>query len=843
LKASSLQRQAGVLIIGGSYFRDPRQIARSCVPLPNVSKLSRVFTVKWCGWFGADLSMTQQELQDVDQAASEKLDPLSLPYSLDEVTEALRRVLASDLFLRSERLTHFLGYIVEKTLHGQSGDLKEYHIGVAVCGRKNSYDTRTDPVVRVEARRLRSALDLYYAQEGKEDAVRISLPKGGYVPSFFFCQPDAPQPAQISKPAPASRQILRWGWPLALAGTFLLAGGVYFFWTQQHRHLSANTSTLVLADFANTTGEVIFDHALRQGLAAQLEQSPYLSLLSDAQIAQTLALMGKEKDTHLTEDLAREVCERTGKAVVIDGSIATLGNQYVLGLRAIDCHTGEILDTEQAQADSKEHVLDAMAKSAAKLRRHLGESLASVQKYDAPPENVTTASLEALQAYSLGFKVHVVKLDEAAAADLFQRAIALDPKFAMAYARLAVCNINMGELGLAAKNLRSAYDLRTQVSQHEELFILSLYHQFVTGNLDETRKTYELRSQIYAHDDIPVGNAGNVYFLLGQYDRALDATLEAMRRNPGSRIWNGNLVSSFIALGKLPEAKAAAESARARQLDSPWLHICLYLIAYEQADTQEMARQAAQLNGVAEFQDILLDYQAQAAAREGRLNEARSISERAVRMALEANQPDSASLYLAQAAIDDAWAGNRAQARKQAQKALQISSGREGEAVAAVALAIAGDSAEALRLAGDLTRRFPENTMVRDQYVPTIRAAATLHSGAPVNNAAAILDELAPALPNEFGSHAMERVAYLTCYSIYFRGEAYLAARRGVEAAAEFQKVLDRPQLTLTDPVSAMATLGIARAYELSGDRAKSFAASKSFQNLRKNADAGIVER
>jgi tetratricopeptide (TPR) repeat protein len=410
----------------------------------------------------------------------------------------------------------------------------------------------------------------------------------------------------------------------------------------------------------------------------------------------------------------------------------------------------------------------------------------------------------------------------------------------MAYARLAVCDINLGELGQAAENLRKAYELRNHVSEHEELFILSLYHEFVTGDLDEARKTYELRSQIYAHDDIPIGNAGNVYFLLGQYDKALEATQEALRRNPGSRIWNGNLVSSYLALQRLPEAKAAAESARARQLDSPWLHICLYLIAYEQADSQEMAREAAQLKSTAEFEDIMLYYQAQAAAREGRLNESRSLSDRAVEMTLHAKQPDSASLYLAQAAMNDAWAGNRNEARRQAQKALQLSSGREGEAVAAVALAVTGDSAEALRLANDLANRFPENTMVRDQYVPMIRAAAALHSGAPMNNPDAILNELAPAMPTEFGSHAVDRVAFLTCYSIYFRGEAYLDARQGIQAAAEFQKILDHPQLTLTDPVSAMATLGLARAYELSGDRAKSVASYKNFQNLRKNADSGL---
>jgi tetratricopeptide (TPR) repeat protein len=786
--------------------------------------------------------MTQQEMQDAGLKTFEDFDSLSLPFVRKEVNQALKRILASDPFQRSERLTHFLSYVVEKTLQGQSADLKEYCIGVEVCGRKDTYDSRTDPVVRVEARRLRSAIDLYYANEGKDDAVQIQLPKGGYVPCFSFRNAADPPPDEIDPPAPAPSlpRIVRWRWPLASIATLLVAGGLFFFWNHLHRNLSANTSTLVLADFTNTTGDVIFDHALRQGLAAQLGQSPYLSLLSDAQVAQTLALMGKDKDTRLTVDLAREVCERTGKAVVIDGSIAALGSQYVLGLRAIDCHTGETLVTEQAQASGKEHVLDAMAKSAAVLRHKLGESLASVQKYDAPPENVTTPSLEALQAYSLGFQIHVVKLDEARAAELFQRAISLDPKFAMAYARLAVCNINLGELGHAAENLQKAYELRSHVSEHEALFILSLYHEFVTGDLEEARKTYELRSQIYAHDDIPVGNSGNVYFQLGRYDQALEVTQEALRRNPGSRIWNGNLVSSYMALQRLPEAKAAAESARARQLDSPWLHICLYLIAYEQADSQTMAREAAQLKSAAEFEDIMLYYQAQAAAREGRLNESRSLSDRAIAMTLQAKQPDSASLYLAQEAMNDAWAGNRNEARHEAKRALQLSSGREGEALAAVALAVAGDSSEALRLANDLANRFPENTMVRDQYIPMIRAAAALYSGAAVKNTDAILSELAPTEPAEFGSHAMDRVAFLTCYSIYFRGEVYLAARQGAMAAAEFQKILDHPQLTLTDPVSARAMLGLSRAYELSGDRAKSLATLKNFQMISKNAGSGL---
>jgi eukaryotic-like serine/threonine-protein kinase len=786
--------------------------------------------------------MTQQEMHDAGLKTFGDFDSLCLPSVRKDVNQALQRILASDPFQRSERLTHFLSYVVEKALQGQSADLKEYCIGVEVCGRKDSYDSRTDPVVRVEARRLRSAIDLYYANEGKDDAVQIKLPKGGYVPCFSFRTAADPPIEEAAPPAPtpSSAWIVRWRWQVATIGTLLVAGAIFFFWNHAQVKVSANTSTLVLADFTNTTGDAIFDHALRQGLAAQLEQSPYLSLLSDAQVVQTLALMGKDKDTRLTVDLAREVCERTGKAVVVDGSIAPLGSQYVLGLRAINCHTGEILVMEQAQASGKEHVLEAMAKSAAMLRRKLGESLASVQKYDAPPESVTTPSLEALQAYSLGFQIHVVKLDEAGAADLFQRAIALDPAFAMAYARLAVCDINLGELRQAAENLRKAYELRDRVSEHEKLFILTLYHEFVTGDLEEARKTYELRSQIYAHDDIPVGNAANIYFQLGRYDQAFESTQEALRRNPGSRIWNGNLVSALMALNRLPEAKAAAESARARQLDSPWLHVCLYLIAHEQADSQAMAREAAQLKSASEFEDIMLYYQAQAAASEGRLNDSRSLSDQAVAMTLQARQLDSASLYLAQEAMNDAWAGNRKEARREAQRALKLSSGREGEALAAVALAVAGDSSEALRLANDLANRFPENTIVRDQYVPTIRAAAALHSGAPVKNTATILGELAPTVPTEFGSHAMDRVAFLTCYSIYFRGEAYLAAQQGARAAAEFQKILDHPQLTLTDPVNARAMLGLSRAYELSGDHSRSIAAYKNFKNLWKNADSGL---
>ncbi len=775
-------------------------------------------------------------VRDVDSGDVAHSASSSIDVPAEEVRTQLQRILASSVFVRSERLTHFLTFIVEEALLGHQGDLKEHRVGVAVCGRRESYDPRTDPVVRVEARRLRSALDVYYAQEGSKDAVLISLPKGGYAPSFAYPQSAVPEAPAAPLPVAPARRGGKKALMLALAGVIVaVASGVYLF--SHARHGSSPTNTIVLADFSNTTGDAVFDDALRQGLAAQMGQSPYLNLLSDARVAQTLALMGKPRGTRLTADLAREVCERTGEAVVIQGSISTLGNQYVLGMKAINCHTGDLLDEEQDLANGKEQVMAAMASGATKLRRKLGESLASVQKYDAPPENVTTPSLEALQAYSLGFRVHTVNLDEAGAVALFERAVTLDPRFAMAYARLAVCYGNLGELSRAVENLRKAYELRGQVSEHERLFILSLYHELVTGNLEEARKTYELRAQIYPYDDIPIGNVGNVYFLQGQYEKALADTQEALRRNPGSRIWNGNLVSSYMALGQLPEAKAAAESARSRQLDSPWLHLCLYLIAFQQGDAQGMEQETAQLRGVSGFEDVLVYYRAQSAARAGRISDSRALSQLAVEMAQHTAQKDSASVYMAQAAMNEAWTGNLALAKRKANESLRLSNGRDEEAIAAVALAVAGDSARALHLADDLAKRYPEDTIVRFHFIPTIHAAAVLHGGAPAREYGKALDALAAAEPYELGSLAMKRVAFLTCYPIYFRGEAYLASHQGALAAAEFQKVLDHPQLTLTDPVGAMATLGLARAFDLSGDRVKSLAAYGRFLALWKNSE------
>ncbi len=761
------------------------------------------------------------------------------------VRAQLQRILSNERFLRSDRLSRFLSFVVEETLNGQQGGLKEYQIGIAVCGRSESYDQRTDPVVRVEARRLRSALDSYYANEGHEDTVLISMPKGGYVPYFAKRQPQR-ETAPASQPAFQKPKSALLKWILAAIGgaTILaaVAGGV---WHIRSKPRLTDKDTVVVADFLNATGDPVFNDTLRHGLAAQLEQSPFLNLLSDSQVAQTIALMAKNsKEALLTADIARQVCERTGSTATIEGSISTLGGQYVLNLKAVNCHDGDLLAEEQVTANSKEQVLTALGTAATQLRQKLGESLASVQKFDAPPENVTTPSLEALQAYSLGFKVHVVNLDEAGAAAFFQRAVSLDPQFAMAYARLATCYINLGEPGKAAEAMHKAYELRERVSEHEKLAIVSQYERFVTGDLEAARKTDELRAELYPHDDIPIGNLGNVYFSLGKYDKAVAATEEALRRNPGSRIWHGNLVSTYIAVNQLQKAKIAADDAKAHQLDSSWLNISLYLIDFLQHDTEKMQHDAALLKDQPGFEDVSLYYQSQAAAYEGRLSESRELTRRAIESATRADQPDSAAVYTAEEGVREALVGNMARARQQAKVALGLSHSRDAEAVAAIALGLAGDSAEATRLADELLQRFPEDTLAQSTYLPMIRGAVALHRSAPPNNSEDGADEavkaLAVAAPYELGSRAMSRVAFLTCYPAYFRGEAYLAAGQGGPAILEFQKIINAPQLTMTDPIGALAVLGQARAYVLSGDKSNSAAAYEKFLTLWNNADPDI---
>jgi len=604
---------------------------------------------------------------------------------------------------------------------------------------------------------------------------------------------------------------------VALAAIALLvsvaAAGTLIFVNLRARRAPplTNRDTVVLADFTNATGDPVFDGTLRQGLSAQLEQSPFLNLLSDTRIGHTLTLMVQPKDARLTGELAREVCQRTASAATIEGSIASLGRQYVLGLKAVNCHNGDLLAEEQATAEGKEQVLKALGEAAAKVRQKLGESLASVEKFDVPPENVTTPSLAALQAYSVG-RAAGAKGNDDDAIPFFQRAVAVDPKFAMAYARLGSNYANLGETAYAAENLRKAYELRERVSERERFYIESHYELFVTGDLEAARRVYELWVRTYPHDPIPRRNLGsNIYTVLGEYDEALAALQELLKRNPGSGSDYNNLVGNYLSLNRLDEARAAAQEARAQDLDSPATHILLYLVDFLQHDAAGMEREAAEVMGKPGYEDGMLGVESGTAAYAGRFARARELTRRAVESAQRADLKEAPANHEAGAALREALVGNTGLARQQARAALALSNGRDVEAFSALALGFAGDLAQATSLSNDLSKRFPRDTIAQSQYLPTIRAASILGGSKASQDADKAIEALVPAAPYELGSGTVN----FGLFPAYLRGEAYLVAHQGAAAATEFHKILDHRGVVLNEPIGALAQLGLGRAYAL----------------------------
>ena len=617
-----------------------------------------------------------------------------------------------------------------------------------------------------------------------------------------------------------------------LAAIVAIATGVLFFHSRK-AHALTDKDTIVLADFTNTTGDPVFDSTLRQGLSVQLEQSPFLKIISDQQIQQVLKMMGQKSDATLTPETARELCQRTASAAVLDGSIATLGNQYVLGLKAVNCRTGDSLAQEQATADGKERVLNVLGEAATKLRQKLGESLSTVQKFDSPLEQATTPSLEALQAYSLGWKTQWVRGDSAAAVPFFQRAIQLDPNFAMAYASLGTSYWVVAETSLGAENMKKAYALRERVSIREKFYIESHYHDFVTGDMEKTRQACELWTQTYPRDDVPKIVLGVVYSKLGQYDKLLAENREALGLY-ASAVNYANLADSYLYLNRLDEARATAAEAQAKKLDSPYLRFLLYQLAFLQNNAAGMAQQVTWASGKSGWEDVLAAEEADSAAYSGQLGTARKLSRRAVASAERAEEKETAAGYEADAALREALFGNAAEARQRTAAALRLSRGRDVQYGAALALALAGDAAQAETLADDMAKRFTEDTLVQFNYLPTIHAQVTLirkdHSKA--------IDILQRAASYELGTPA-DRVSP-ALYPVYVRGEAYLAARQGSESAAEFQKILDHRGIVLNEPIGALAHLGLGRAYAMQGDTAKARAAYQDFLTLWKDADADI---
>jgi Flp pilus assembly protein TadD len=599
--------------------------------------------------------------------------------------------------------------------------------------------------------------------------------------------------------------------------------------------LLTDKDTIVLADFTNKTEDPVFDGALRQGLEVQLAQSPFLAVVSEQRVQQMLRLMAKPSDSRLTPEIAEEVCQRTNSAAVLHGSIVQIGPQYSLILNAVSCATGDLLASTKAQADDKNDVLDALNHAASSMRTKLGESLSTVEKFDTPIEQATTPSLEALQSYSLARKIQLVQGDNAGAVSFYKRAINLDPNFAMAYAALGACYYNLGETSLAAENTTKSYELRDRVSEAERLGIESRYQHFVTRNLEKARQAYQAWAQAYPRNYIPHNNLGVIFDSLGQFSTSVNEYSKAIQIEPSSGLAYANLVGAYLFLIRLEDARATAAEAQAKKLDSSALRLNLYRLAFLQNDANGMSEQLSWSSGKAGVENAMLRLEADTAAYTGRLAKAREISQRAVESAKQAGEREAAAGYESDMAFREAVFGSAILAERYAMAALALSSGRDVRYGAALALAAAGNS-KAETLADQLRKQFPEDTIVQFIYLPTIQAEFALKH----NDPAKAIEVVKAAAPYELGSPGNTAAFTPSLYPIYVRGQAYLAAQRGHEAAVEFEKILKWRGVVQNQPIAPLAHLGLARAYALEGDTAKTRAAYEDFFDLWKDADPDI---
>jgi len=566
--------------------------------------------------------------------------------------------------------------------------------------------------------------------------------------------------------------------------------------------------TIVLADFENKTGDPVFDDTLRQGLSVQLQQSPFLSLISDQQIQQTLALMGQARDARLTAEIAQQVCERTASAAVMDGSIASLGSQYVLGLRARNCNTGSILAEEQIQAARREDVLNALSEIVRRLRPRLGESLAIVETHSMPLVDVTTSSLEALKAYSTAMKV-----GGAAGSGIpsFRRVIEIDPNFAMAHANLALSYSGVGETVLSAESATKAWQLRQRASEREQFFINFNYDREVTGNLEHAFQTLELWEQTYprrAAPPDPMELLGGLSTKgTGRWEIALESARKTIAVYPDVFIGYGNLALSSFFVDRFGEAENALDQAAAHKkewLELPQFLVRRYNIAFMKGDNEQMDRAVALAKGKRQAEHWVANSQALVHARSGHVQLARRLSGRAVDLALQEGGRGAAATYQSASAVWEGLYGNANEAKTKATGALALTNGRDVEYASALALGLAGDSSRAEALADDLDKRFPEDTFVRFTYLPVLRALAALHRGQSTES----VEQLQTALPYELAVNGLNVGLYLGgLHSAYVRGEAFVAAHQYAEAASEFQKILDHRGIVGVDPIGALARL------------------------------------
>ena len=638
--------------------------------------------------------------------------------------------------------------------------------------------------------------------------------------------------AVAASPAAPGARLWKVAGPVMLV-TLLAAGGLYYR-PHQNKQLT-DKDTIVLADFANSTGDAVFDDTLKQALAVDLGQSPFLNVLSGEKVRQTLRQMTRSPGELLTKDLAREVCQRAGDKAYLAGSIATLGAQYVIGLEGLSCESGDVLAREQVTAAGTERVLEAVGQAAAKLRNQLGESLVSVQKFDVPLVQATTNSLEALKAHSVAIRIGNEKGD-AAAIPFEKHAIELDPRFAEAYGVLGVNYYNLNEPRLAADCFRTAFELRDRATERERFYIAALYYESAIGDLEKASQNYELWIQTYPRNSWPHGELGSDYMALGQYEKAEAELREGLRLEQSSWTQYANLGLTYLALNRFNDSRATIEDALKRKLDGIGLHFNLYGLAFLESDLAGMKQQADWAMGKPGAEDQMLSLESDNQARFGKLKSARQISSQAVESALHYDEKEPAALWRANAGIREALFGNNKPARENAATVIALAPGsRDAEAQAALAYALSGDTSDANSLVDDLGRRFPQDTVIQRVWIPTIRAQIEMAH----NNTARSIELLHTVEPYELGM--LTGSAINSClYPVYVRGEAYLRGHQGSEAVAEFQKLLDHRGLLWNCATGPLAQLGLARAQALQGHDTEARAAYQDFVVLWKDADSDI---
>ena len=621
----------------------------------------------------------------------------------------------------------------------------------------------------------------------------------------------------------------RWKFVVLVVGTVAIAIGALFSFVHKTRPLS-ETGTILITDFENRTGDAVFDDTLRQGLAVQLAQSPFLNVLSDRKTQDALKLMGRVGE-RLTPELARDLCQRTGSEVYLSGAITSLDSQFVVSLNAVNCQTGESLVQEQVRATSKDEVLRALDQGATKLRQRLGESLSSVQKFDAPLPEVTTSSLEALKAYALAKKAWAEKEDSGAATGLLLQAIELDPDFALSYASLGTIQRASGYPGLAREYTKKAFALRDHVSAREKLAISAAYYGGVTGELGAALSSCQLWEQLYPRDAEARRSAGYVYARLGKPEKALLKLQESVALDPDNTEGIAALMGAYAGVNRFVEAKAVYDKALKDHLDNGSMHLGRFYIAHLENDTAEMNRQLERSKIRPDEEDGFLYLQCVIEARRGRMKTAGEFCRRAMEVSERDGSTEEAAGAPGCLAVWHADFGEPGLGRQSASTALSLAQSREVQLRAALAFARIGDSSKAQALAEKLHEQYPSDTLLNLLWLPVIRAAIELNR----HNPYAAIELLQPVTPYDLAADAFEEL-----YVVYLRGEAFRLAHRGSEAAEEFQKIHDNRGLLAISTLDTLARLGLARAYALQGDTATARAKYQDFLTLWKDADPDI---